>query len=219
MTYRNRHSIVSLICAMSLCVASINVFAQESGETSVLPGEHTIVCRMDVPALSEAGGSLEASQEVIEMAFNQRYDDRCLYFIHSNAYYYPSLLGYTENKIQLCDTSVWAVNPRQIDLVERWMTSDPIFIKPNAGCFSSYSYPYVFQNLATQEVVQVKLLDPSFDMGIYTRWIISINRESNELTLNDQSVWSINPKNSSFSKWKTGHIVMIGVNNKWRTAP
>lgn len=134
--------------------------------------------------------------------------------IHPYAYSFLVAATASGDNIQLADASVWYVHPNNRNIVKTWISTDPLFIKPIATCWSFYSY--VIQNRETNDIIEVSLLNPPLDNGAATHWITYINPIDRIVYLNDNSMWKINPKDKSFNKWMIGHRLIVGVNNKWR---
>lgn len=130
------------------------------------------------------------------------------------AFTYLTAATASGDNIQLCDGSLWYVNPSHRDLIRSWISTDPLFIKPIATCWSFYSY--VLQNRETKQIVEVTLLKPPLDNGTATRWITYINPIDRVVYLNDNTMWKVSPNDRSFPKWMIGHRLIVGVNNKWR---
>lgn len=137
-------------------------------------------------------------------------------YVHENANYHLVAFSDTGDVVQLQDASKWSVYQRQRDTVLRWVQSDYIYIKPSASCCSSYKY--VLHNLTTEEAVEVNLIKPPLPMGAYTFLIVNIDYALGWVQLSDNTIWEIDPYDKNFPYWKIGQAVLVGVNNKWRTA-
>ena len=226
MLVRNMFSIVTTMCALTLCASSVDLVAQQN-EMIALPIREQVDVKNPI-SNEVASEDLEKDEmssesgEVKKLGFNQNYDNQFLYRIHPNAYNFPASVTLAGDTIQLFDTSLWFVNPRDRYLVLSWASNDPIFIRPNLnyGSFASWffdcPYPYVFQNRVTQDIVEVNLVAPPVDG--YARIIVDMNRTFRWVLLNDGTTWEVDPLDYTFDKWKIGHILLTGVNNGWRTA-
>lgn len=114
--------------------------------------------------------------------------------------------------IELIDGSIWKVAPSDVYTVLTWYASDLLIITPNDSWFSAYQFKIT--NQATGQAVQTNLyLGPLYN-GIYTHWIIAIDYMWDRVYLEDGSVWSMSPFDSSIvSQWKVNDTVIIGVND------
>lgn len=212
MILRNLRSIL-----ISACVFTFSFSGAQADSMSALTLQEELKIQTERFNLIPEEFLENSSDNRAEFAFRAYDDGQYLYRIHSYAYHHPVAITATGDNLQLHDASLWFVHPSYRYLVKKWVTSDQLFIKPNASCFSLYSY--VIQNRVTQDVVEVSLINPPIDTGAYTHWIIDIDYFNRLVYLNDGTTWSINPSDYAFSKWKIGHRLMIGVNNKWRSAP
>lgn len=143
-------------------------------------------------------------------------DSKYLYRIDDRAYTYLSGQTLLGDKVRLEDGSVWDVSPYYQNLLISWTTSDPIFIKPNAACFSRYRY--VLQNRITEEIVQVNLVNPPAVNGPFTYVVAAVDPENRLILMDDGMIWRVKPGEYAFHKIPVGASLIVGVNNKWRVA-
>lgn len=199
----NRLFMRSLLTIL-LCFGSTFVFADEE-----VPFPEVIRVEdqeeEDVPALTPFTESFIGNHD----------DSHYLKRIHNDGYYHLVATSDTGSKVQLHDASKWAVERSGQAKVLQWVESDDIFIKPSAACFSYYAY--VLHNRTVNQAVAVNLVQPPLPMGAFTFRIMNIEPHQRLVLLSDHTIWKV--ENSyAFSKWQVGQRVLVGVNNKWRTA-
>lgn len=214
-----------LFSGLLACLLSMNACFAAQGEEETQNNNEIIVLTPEEELETEARRSCFMQSAFVDQVSNtlrnlDDNDNSYLYRIYPSANYFPIEVSGSKDKIRLHDGSLWYVHPADRNIIGNWVTSDKLFIKPNASCFSSYSY--VFQNRKIEDkdkrIVRVNLLEGPINTGAYTRWIIDIDRYRRLVYLNDNTVWYINPKDTTFNRWAIGHRLIIGVNNRWRTA-
>ncbi|MBA3723163.1 MAG: hypothetical protein H0W88_12285 [Parachlamydiaceae bacterium] len=212
---KNTRSILTVMCAFVIFTGRI--LADEPEEN---PNNIVVLSPQEELDIQTYRSSLVPEDDQDDMCLADSflsYDDRdsdYLHRIHQGAYKHPVAIT-IENNIYLHDGSLWYVYPDHRRVVKGWVKSDRIIIKPNASCFSSYSY--VFHNRENGQIVQISLLEPPIETGAYTHWVTDIDYANRLVYLNDNTSWHVNPRDSSFNKWRTQDRVILGVNNKWRT--
>ncbi len=148
-------------------------------------------------------------------SFDYGNDSQYLQRIHNDGYYHLVAFSDTGDVVQLHDASKWEVQSSGRAKVLYWVQSDDIFIKPSFSWFSSYQY--VLHNRTTNQAVEVNLINPPVPMGAYTFRIVNIDPYQRLVLLSDNTVWQVG-SDSNFSYWQIGQRLLVGVNNKWRTA-
>lgn len=143
-------------------------------------------------------------------------DDAYLYRIHNDAYYHLATISDNGDLVQLHDASKWSVHPNHRKTVMYWVGNDDIFIKPYASCFSSYRY--VLYNRTLRQIAEVNLVNPPLPMGEATFRIVNIEPYARLVQLSDNTIWQIDSRDGSFPHWQVGQRLLVGVNNRWRTA-
>ena len=134
------------------------------------------------------------------------------YTSHEGAYHVPFAVSLFGDTVELEDGSIWNVCSYDRYKTLDWMTSDLIIVVPNQTWFSSYNYKMI--NINTGAEVQVNLAFWPVFNGIFTHWIIAIDRINLEICLEDGSVWSISSwDRSTFNEWLPNDTVIIGHNN------
>lgn len=131
---------------------------------------------------------------------------------HTGAFHSPLAISIFGDSIELEDGSVWSVSPSDGYKALNWLTSDLLVITPNHDWFSSHLFKMT--NQATGISVKCNLsLMPVYN-GLYTHWIRAINYYTQEIALEDGSIWQVSGLDSStFSQWLLNDTVIIGVND------
>lgn len=131
---------------------------------------------------------------------------------HTGAFHNPLVVSGFGDTVQLEDGSIWSVSASDAYKTLNWMTSDLIVITPNHEWFSSHLFRMTNQNTGVSIKVNMTL-GPIYN-GLYTHWIVSINYYTDEIVLEDGSIWQVTGFDSStFSKWLPNDTVVIGVND------
>lgn len=196
--------ILFALCGAFLCIG-MNVSANEA---MTFPEVTTI--EQDLKQ-----DSVESFSEMFSENLGYSNDSHYLQRIHSDGYYHLVSYSDTGDVIQLHDASKWEIQRNGRQKVLYWVQSDDIFIKPVASCFSFYKY--VLQNRTTNQVVEANLINPPLPMGANTFRIVNIQPYERLVLLSDNTVWKV-ASDSNFAYWQIGQRLIVGVNNKWRTA-
>ena len=197
---------LTAFCSTLLCIGSSMIFAnsQENFFSEMRQGKQA----------KDLAHHFAERSPLTEMGhFNDGY---YLQRIHTDSYYH--LVAYSDNGdvVQLHDASKWEIEWKVCEKVLRWEPRDDIFIKPCASWFSRYKY--VLYNHTKNQAVEANLINPPLPMGAYTFRIVNIQPYERLVLLSDNTVWQVN-SDAYFPYWQVGQRVMVGVNNKWRTAP
>ncbi len=184
-----------------LCFGSQTLFAQNQ-EVGSFPE----VVRVE----EKASPSEDETNVLTEVIGQYPYDDSYyLQRIHNDGYYHlVGWLGANGATAVLHDGSEWAIEYYGRQKVLNWVQTDDIFIKPSLAWFSSNKY--VLNNRTQNHTVEATLT--------YTFQIANIEPYQRLVLLSDNTVWQVGP-DVNFSQWQVGQRVLVGVNNKWRTAP
>lgn len=198
-------SFLATFCGALLCIGSTAVFAN-SQEEAPFPE----VVRVEQEKFPE-----QTLTDVLTETIGYSNDAYYLQRIHNDGYYH--LVAFSDNgdTIQLHDASKWDIQRSGRAKVLYWVVSDDIFIKPNTACCSLYKY--VLHNRTTNQAVEANLKTPPLPMGANTFRIINIQPYERLVLLSDNTVWQVGP-DADFSSWQIGQRLLVGVNNKWRTA-
>lgn len=134
------------------------------------------------------------------------------YTSHPGALFNPVSISPLGDTIEFHDGSIWSIAEEDTYKNLNWLTSDYLVVTPNHAWFSSYMFCITNQNTGT--TVKANLFLGPFQNGIYTHWIVSINYYTQELCLEDGSIWKLSGFDSSiFNRWNLNHTIMIGVND------
>jgi hypothetical protein len=213
---KKMHACLAALCAVMMCAGSL--LADQDDSLIVLSPQEE--CEIQARRAAQQEALMDTIGFGSKSGNLDDYDSNYLYRIYPSANYFPVSITPSGDNIQLHDGSLWYVHPNQRNIIKNWVQTDKLFIKPNVAWFSSYSY--VLQNRTiedrNQRIVEVSLLEPPVMNGDYTRWVIDVDYHNHLVYLNDDTVWYINPNDSSFNKWQIGQRLVIGVNNRWRTS-
>jgi hypothetical protein len=145
------------------------------------------------------------------------------YTSHSGAVHTPKKISPMGAGIELEDGSVWVIAPGDTYKVLNWLTTEDYFrnpslipegvvITPNHAWFS----PYLFclTNQVTGVAVKVNLSVGPIYNDVFTHWIVAINYYTQEICLEDGTLWQLSGFDSSiFNTWLLNDTVIIGVND------
>jgi hypothetical protein len=196
-------------CGALLCIGSNAIFANENEEEASFPE----VVRIEQK--ENENDQVNEPMPLSEVIGNYNNDGYYLQRIHNDGYYHLVAYSDTGDVVQLHDASKWQIARSGRQQVLYWVQSDDIFIKPCISWFSSNRY--VLHNRTTNQAVEAQLINPPLPMGAYTFRIVNIQPYERLVLLSDNTVWQVGP-DSNFSQWKIGQRLLVGVNNKWRTA-
>ena len=200
---------LAAFCSALLCFGSNAIFANETEET---PFPEVVRVEQEQNSIDEENEPMPLTE-----ALGNKYNNDGYYLqrIHNDGYYHLVAFSDTGDVVQLHDASKWQVERSGRQKVLYWVQSDDIFIKPCIACFSWNRY--VLHNRTTNQAVEVQLINPPLPMGANTFRIVNIQPYERLVLLSDNTVWQVGP-DANFSKWQIGQRVLVGVNNKWRTA-
>lgn len=145
------------------------------------------------------------------------------YTTHTGAFYYPVAISALGDTIELNDRSVWLVASSDAKIAMNWARQQEIYlanggpglsvvITPNHSWFSSYQFCLTEQTTGTS--VKANLyLGPLYN-GLFTHWIVAINYYTQEVCLDDGSIWKLSGLDAGvFNHWLINDTVIIGVND------
>lgn len=195
-------SLFTTLCMAPLFFSSHSLFAEieETSFPEVMPIEEVVAS--------------ENSADVWMDKIGYADDSYYLHRIHNDAFYHLVAYSSRGDIINLHDGSEWSIKRSGQETVLYWLSTDDIFIKPCAKCFSSYKY--VLHNRTQNQAVAANLNVPPLPLGPYTLRIANIHPYEPLVLLNDNTVWSVDP--NYLSRWQIGQRIIVGVNNYWRTA-
>lgn len=117
--------------------------------------------------------------------------------------------------VRLEDTSIWRIMDADIWAMQDWLPSDSLQLMTNPTWFST-PFRYSLCNLNTQ--VQVRIcpeVGPRVSWSL-RRYIYDRSLITNELILNDGSLWRVTSADAAvFANWLPDDSVIIGVNSDW----
>ena len=134
------------------------------------------------------------------------------YSSHMGAFHHPAMITPLGDMVELEDGSRWLVNFSDRFKTYNWLTSDTLKITPNHTWFSSYYFRIT--NLNTNESIEVNLFERPFYNGIFTYWIIAIDYFTQQICLNDGSVWDLSSFDYDvYKKWILNDTIILGHND------
>lgn len=131
---------------------------------------------------------------------------------HPGAFYNPVLVTSMGEIVELQDGSIWTVSSGDGYKTLNWLTSDLVVISANSDWFSSYMFRMTNQNTGVSVKCNLTL-GPIYN-GLFTHWIVGLNYFTNQLILDDGSIWKVTGFDSStFSQWMLNDTIIIGIND------
>lgn len=131
---------------------------------------------------------------------------------HNGAYHNPISVTSLGGVVQLEDGSIWSIADGDHYKTLNWYTNDLIILTPNHDWFTSELFRMSNQNTGVSVRCNM-VLGPIYH-GLYTHWIVGINYYTQEIYLEDGSVWQMTGFDTSvFSKWLVNDTVIIGIND------
>lgn len=142
-----------------------------------------------------------------------QYDKLDLYHshLHPRTFHHPE--RHKNCLIQLKDGSIWNILPKDRAIISSWKKSHELVIMPVYSNFWPnfvIVYNYALHNLTEDTKVSV-CLDKVEYVSLF---IEAINKTSNTILLNDNSIWKVGNQRD-ISSWRVGQRILIGVNHKW----
>lgn len=134
------------------------------------------------------------------------------YTTHSGAFHSPVAVSALGDTVEFEDGSIWTVAGSDTYKTLNWLTSDLLVVTANHSWFSNYMF--CITNQDTGVSVKANLfLGPIYN-GVFTHWIVAINYFTQEICLEDGSIWKLSGFDSSiYNKWMLNDTIIIGVND------
>ncbi|MFV0340285.1 MAG: hypothetical protein ACK5MA_06640 [Parachlamydiaceae bacterium] len=134
------------------------------------------------------------------------------YATYPGIFYSPVTLSYMGDYVTLNDGSGWTISSSDSYKTMNWLTSDLLVITPNHSFLSSYMFKMTNQNTGVS--VKCNLTVGPIYNGIYTHWIVGINYFTQDIYLENGSIWNVSGLDSSiFSQWLINDTIILGVND------
>ena len=107
--------------------------------------------------------------------------------------------------------SVWSIDdPFQLEAL-KWKKGDRLLITQNSGIKEMLSkYNYKIINKRTRTSIKTNFSQPPNPKSEFTRNITAIDKEKNELMLDDGSIWK---SCCNINKWEIGDGLIVGTNS------
>ncbi len=136
------------------------------------------------------------------------------YTTHNGAYHNPISVTALGGVVQLEDGSVWSIADGDHYKTLNWYTNDLIVLTPNHDWFTTELFRMTNQNTGVSVRCDMRM-GPIYH-GLYTHWIVGINYYTQEIRLEDGSVWQVTGFDSSiFNNWLINDTIVIGVNDSY----
>lgn len=134
------------------------------------------------------------------------------YAAYPGIFYNPYSVSYMGDYVVLHDGSGWTVSSSDSYKTLNWLTSDLVVITPNHSWLSAYMFKMTNQNTGVS--VKCNLTVGPIYNGIYTHWIVGINYFTQDVYLENGTVWNVSGFDASiFSKWMVNDTIILGVND------
>lgn len=214
-----------LRCALvaSLMLVS-SARADEAQEEHVKPGvrasTHTEWLSMqqdredkeDKAQAEEATEEAEATAEPLINLSKEANAALSYYAAYPGIFYNPYSISYMGDYVVLHDGSGWTISSGDAYKTMNWLTSDLVVITPNHSWLSAYMFKMTNQNTGVSVKCNLTL-GPIYN-GIYTHWIVGINYYTQDVYLENGTVWNVSGFDASiFSKWMVNDTIILGVND------
>ena len=162
-----------------------------------------------VASLLVGGGSPLFSEETLEpQGFSFSYFANPL----PQAAHSITSIAWDGSSFVLEDGSVWLVREDHREEVRLWWEGDIVYIAPNrqwSGCS-----PWVFLNESRRVFVYARSMAPPDYYNPYTRYIVAIDYDYDQIRLNDGSLWNISwADDQVVNRWEPNDTLLIGLNS------
>ena len=194
--------------------------AVEQEQTTRIPLGERMRSKVERLQTQEARAERAAEQEETEEApmlaaveeESEGREARALFYStsHEGVFQAPVSITLLGDEIELLDGSLWYIRPADRFKTIDWLVTDTIVLMQNTSWLSSYDF--VMVNLNTGDHVEVDMTMGPYYAGIYTYYIVAIDYFSDEILLNDGSVWDISLFDN-IGHWTVNDTVIIGIND------
>lgn len=132
--------------------------------------------------------------------------------IHVGSYHHYDKITPTGDVLELEDGSQWSVKPSDRFKTHNWYTTDILTLTANHSWFSG-EYLFRITNISQNESLEVKLSRKPDYNGLSTYWIVAIDYVSQQLHLNDGSIWNLSSFHyMTFKDWMVNDTIILGHN-------
>jgi hypothetical protein len=178
--------------------------------SSILFANQTHVLVSEKP--QDSSVSNEEEYEKGEMSLFDRYPP--IYYSNAN-HRLCSITVHPQKKyiLELEDGSGWEISAYEgKSKAVHWQLDHPLVITQNNRYFSKYTYRIM--NTTNHTSVEANLVIGPIERGDFSRFIIEIDYDQKEITLNDNTQWEISYLDGSvFKDWKQDHYIILGTNS------
>lgn len=208
-------------------VLASSLYSNDVNEEQLVPGcrpiEASVLAQIQHERASEGEWTSEAtvdcsSADRTQVAISSEYPDAAIfssdvfYTTHNGAYHNPLSVTSLGGVVHLEDGSVWNIADGDHYKTLNWYTNDLIVLTPNHDWFTTELFRMT--NQSTNVSVRCNMALGPIYHGLYTHWIVGINYYTQEIHLEDGSIWQVTGFDSSiFSKWLLNDTIVIGVND------
>lgn len=134
--------------------------------------------------------------------------DVLVWTFYDEAVHWLDNVGVYGDWVKLEDGSQWQIALSDQQEAARWWYNDEIYISQSDGY-----YDYLIVNRTKEKHVRAnRLTKPDF-YGVYTRYIVAIDRFADRILLSDGTWWNVSWFDDSImQRWSENHTVIIGLN-------
>jgi hypothetical protein len=119
--------------------------------------------------------------------------------------------------VELEDHSIWTVAPIDVHILAYWDKNDALVLYYSPASYWTYfwygDFNYYLYNLTQNSYVRVNFKSHPCDYQDSSCWIISLDKFSNRLFMNDGTAWKIHPDDEAlFLTWSINDFIIYGKN-------
>ena len=202
------------IVAMALMVSSgfANEPSQEQRKAGSRAMDNTEWVKIQEERADQAKKMPEKKSAALQKMHGPQAASGIHFTSHAGAFHNPLVISFLGDSMELEDGSVWSISSKDSYKTLNWLTSDLLVITPNHDWFTSYRFRITNQSTGVSVRCNLSLL-PVYN-GLYTHWITAINYYTQEIALEDGSIWQISGFDSStFTNGPVNDTIIIGVND------
>ncbi len=140
--------------------------------------------------------------------------DLKVYALYLEAAHRLDNVGILGDWISFEDGSKWQISFSDQYEVSCWWQGDVVYVTQSDKLLSIYDYMIVNETRGT--VIYANRISKPYYNGVYTRYIVSIDRFSDRILLNDGTWWNVAwIDDSIMQRWMENDTVIIGINSGW----
>ncbi len=121
--------------------------------------------------------------------------------------------------VELGDHSIWTIAPVDVYKFAAWEISDTLILSHNTAPYWTYywygDFDYFLTNLTQNSYVRVHFGSHPCDYQDSSCWVISLDKFSHRLFLNDGTAWKVHPDDTPhFQNWTINDFIVYGKNDQ-----